>query len=71
MSKLTITGEFKISPKNSFVTIIKVLGIKGNRTIFIWNNNVKISKLPTRLAWKMFQSQISPLSSYMGVNYRL
>ena len=56
---------FTISAKNcSFTPAIEDLSIKANRAIFSLNNKIKLSKLPTRLALKIFQSQISPILLY-------
>ena len=40
------------------------LSLKANRTIFALNNKIKISKLPRRLALKLFNSQITPILLY-------
>ena len=56
---------FCISAKNcSFSPTINDLSIKTNRAIFALNNKVKLSKLPTRLALKIFQSQLAPILLY-------
>ena len=56
---------FTISAKNcSFSKTLDDLSIKANRAIFALNNKFKISKLPIRLALKIFQAQIIPILLY-------
>ena len=56
---------FSISAKNcSFSPTIDDLSLKANRAIFALNNKIKISKLPRRLALKLFNSQITPILLY-------
>ena len=56
---------FTISAKNcSFGPTIDDLSLKANRAIFALNNKFKISKLPKRLALKLFYSLISPILLY-------
>ena len=56
---------FTISAKNcSFNPTIEDLSIRANRAIAALNNKIKISKLPTRLAIKIFNSQIAPILLY-------
>ena len=56
---------FHIAAKNcSFLPTIANLATKANRAIFALNNKIKLSKLPARLALKIFQSQISPILLY-------
>ena len=54
-----------ISAKNcSFNPTIEDLSTRANRAIAALNNKVKISKLPPRLAIKIFYSQIVPILLY-------
>ena len=54
-----------ISVKNcSFSKTLENLSMKANRAIFSINNKFKLSKLPIRLALKIFQSQITPILLY-------
>ena len=56
---------FCISAKNcSFSPTINDLSIKASRAIFALNNKIKLSKLPTRLALKLFQSLLLPILLY-------
>ena len=56
---------FAISAKNcQFQTTIDDLSMKANRAIFALRNKIKISKLPTKLALKIFNSQIVPILLY-------
>ena len=56
---------FTISAKNcSFLKTISDLKIKVNRAIFALNNKIKLSKLPTNLAIKLFNTQIKPILLY-------
>ena len=56
---------FTISTKNcSFLPTIDDLSVKANRAIYVLNNKMKLSKLPTRLALKLFMSQIKPILLY-------
>ena len=53
---------FSISAKNcSFLPTIENLSTRANRAIFALNNRIKISKLPIKLAVKVFNSQIVPI----------
>ena len=69
---------FSISAKNcSFAPTIDDLAIKANRAVFALNNKIKISKLPIKMALKLFNSQIVPIllygaevwGPYMGFDY--
>ena len=54
-----------ISAKNcSFSPTIDDLSLKANRAIFALNNKFKISKLPKKLALKLFNSLITPILLY-------
>ena len=56
---------FSISAKNcSFLPTIENLSTRANRAIFALNNRIKISKLPIKLAVKVFNSQIVPILLY-------
>ena len=56
---------FTISAKNcSFLKTLSDLKIKANRAIFALNNKIKLSKLPTELTIKLFNSQIRPILLY-------
>ena len=56
---------FIISSKNcSFNNSLRNLKIKANRAIFALNNKIKLSRLPTTLAVKIFNSQIKPILLY-------
>ena len=56
---------FTISAKNcNFTATVKDLKIKADRAIFALNNRIKISKLPTNLAIKIFNTQIKPILLY-------
>ena len=56
---------FTIGAKNcSFVNTPIDLSIKAKRAIFALNNKIKLSLLPTRLALKIFMTQISPILLY-------
>ena len=56
---------FTISAKNcSFNHTLEDLSIRANRAIAALNNKIKLSKLPTRLAIKIFNSQIAPILLY-------
>ena len=56
---------FSISAKNcSFAPTIEDLSVKANRAIYALNNRNKISKLPAKLALKLFQAQIAPILLY-------
>ena len=56
---------FSISAKNcSFSPSIEDLSIRANRAIYALNNKVKLSKLPTKLALKLFSAQIKPILLY-------
>ena len=48
----------------SFAPTLVGLSIKANRAIFALNNTIKLSTLPTKLALKLFYSQISPILLY-------
>ena len=48
----------------SFAPTLMDLSIKANRAIFALNNTIKLSTLPTKLALKLFYSQISPILLY-------
>ena len=69
-SKLENVKEFKylglkISAKNcSFLPIFRDLSIKATRVIYVLNNKIKLSMLPTKLALKLFNSLISPILLY-------
>ena len=57
--------SFSISANNySFSPSIEDLSIRANRAIYALNNKIKISKLPTKLALKLFSSQIKPILLY-------
>ena len=47
--------------QSSFAPTLVDLSIKANRAIFALNNTIKLSTLPTKLASKVFYSQISPI----------
>ena len=56
---------FTISAKNCNLGNTPVdLSIKAKRAIFALNNRIKLSMLPTRLALKIFDTQISPILLY-------
>ena len=56
---------FSISAKNcSFLPTIENLSTRASRAIFALNNRIKLSKLPKRLAVKVFNSQIVPILTY-------
>lgn len=56
---------FTIGAKNcSFSNTLNDLSIKANRAIFSLNNRIKLSMLPTKLALKVFSSQIAPILLY-------
>ena len=56
---------FYISAKNcNFLKTISDLKTKANRAIFALNNKIKLSKLPTKLAIKIFNAQIKPILLY-------
>ena len=48
----------------SFTPTIEDLSTKANRAIFALNNTIKLSRLPTKLALKLFYAQISPILLY-------
>ena len=50
--------------KCSFLPTIDDLSIKANRAIFALNNKIKISQIPTKLALKIFNTQIVPILLY-------
>ena len=54
-----------ISAKNcSFSPSIDDLSMRANRAIYALNNKIKLSKLPTKLALKLFNAQIKPILLY-------
>ena len=56
---------FVISAKNcQFQTTIDDLSLKANRAIFSIRSRFKLSSLPTKLAIKIFNSQIVPILLY-------
>ena len=56
---------FTISAKNcQFQSTIDDLSIKANRALFAIKSKIKFSKLPVRLAIKIFNSQIVPILLY-------
>ena len=56
---------FTIGAKNcNFLSTIKDLKTKADRAIFALNNKIKLSRLPTNLAIKIFNSQIKPILLY-------
>ena len=56
---------FTITAKNcSFSKTLEDLSLKANRAIYALNNKIKISKLPTKLALKVFNTQIKPILLY-------
>ena len=56
---------FTIGAKNcSFVNTLNDLSIKAKRAVFSLNNRIKLSMLPTKLALKVFSSQIVPILLY-------
>jgi hypothetical protein len=56
---------FTISAKNcSFQNTIDDLSVKANRAIFAIKNKIKLSKLPIKLAIKIFNTQIVPILLY-------
>ena len=56
---------FSISANNcSFIPTVEDLSIKANRAVYALNNKIKLSRLPTRLALKLFNSLISPILLY-------
>ena len=56
---------FTIGAKNCNLSgTIKDLKTKADRAIFALNNKIKISKLPTNLAVKIFNTQIKPILLY-------
>ena len=57
--------EFNISAKNcQFQPTINDISIKATRAIFVIRSKVKLSKLPTKIAIKIFYSQIVPILLY-------
>ena len=48
----------------SFAPTIGKLSTKANRAIFAPNKKIKISRIPTRLAIKIFNTQIIPILLY-------
>ena len=61
---LTYLG-FTISAKNcSFQSVMDDLSVKANKAIFALKNKVKLSKLPVKLAIKIFKSRIMPILLY-------
>ena len=56
---------FTISAKNcSFLPTIDDLSLRANRALFALNSKYKMSKLPKRLAMKIFNSLITPILLY-------
>ena len=55
---------FAISAKNCQFQSTIDLSIKANRAIFALRNKIKFSKLPTKLAIKIFNAQIVPILLY-------
>ena len=56
---------FTINAKNcSFLPTVNDLSTRANRAIFVLNNKIKLSKLPIKLALKVFNSQIVPILLY-------
>ena len=56
---------FTISAKNcSFQSVMDDLSVKANRAIFALKNKVKLSRLPVKLAVKIFKRQIVPILLY-------
>ena len=56
---------FSIAAKNcSFLGTVEDLSTRANRAIFALNNKIKISKLPVKLALKVFNMQIVPILLY-------
>ena len=56
---------FTINSKNcNFVNTPNDLSIRAKSAIFALNNRIKLSMLPTRLALKIFDTQISPILLY-------
>ena len=56
---------FTISAKNcSFSPTIIDLSTKATRIIYALNNKIKLSKLPTKLALRLFRTLISPVLTY-------
>ena len=56
---------FTISAKNcEFQATIDDLSIKANRAIFALRGKIKLSKLPIKLATKIFNCQIAPILLY-------
>ena len=56
---------FTISATNcSFLRTIEDLSTRANRAIYALNNKIKISKIPVKLALKIFNSQIMPILLY-------
>ena len=56
---------FTISAKNcSFQSVMDDLSVKANKAIFALKNKIKLSRLPVKLAIKIFKSQIVPILLY-------
>lgn len=56
---------FYITAKNcSFSVSLEELSIKANRAIYALNNKIKLSRLPTKLALRVFDTQIKPILLY-------
>ena len=56
---------FTITARNChFQATIDDLSIKANRAIFLIRSKIKLSKLPVKLAIKIFNSQIAPILLY-------
>ena len=56
---------FTITAKNcSFEKTVEDLSIKANRAIYALNNKIKLSRLHTRLALKLYNSLIAPILLY-------
>ena len=56
---------FNVSAKNcSLLNTIIDQKMKANRAIFSLNNKIKLSKIPTMLAMKVFNTQIKPILLY-------
>ena len=56
---------FNISAKNcSLSNTIADQEAKANRAIFALNNKIKLSKIPTRMALTIFNTQIKPILLY-------
>ena len=57
--------ELQYLQKNcSFSPTMRDLNIKATRAVYALNNKIKLSKLPTKLALKLFNSLISPILLY-------